>query len=135
MKTLKNQKGIDTMAKNTITKREALTQILALVEGHTDLEAYCTNEIALLDKKSEKSAEKSAEKAAAYATTRDTVAEILAGVENGMTVSDILNAGVFTNTDGTPMTNQRMTYILNTPEAKAVFTKSTVKGKTYYSLV
>lgn len=123
------------MAKNTITKREALTQILALVEGHTDLEAYCTNEIALLDKKSAKSAEKSAEKSAAYATMRETIADILTGAENGMTVTDILANGTFVDTDGKPVTNQKLTYVLNTVEGKAMFTKATVKGKTYYSLV
>lgn len=121
--------------KNTITKRDALNAILAKVQDTPALVAYCNHELELLDKKSAKSAEKSAEKSAAYATMRETIADILAGTENGMTVTDILANGTFVDTDGKPVTNQKLTYVLNTVEGKAMFTKATVKGKTYYSLV
>ena len=123
------------MAKNTITKRDALNAILAKVQDTPALVAYCNHELELLDKKSAKSAEKSAEKSATYATMRETIADILTGAENGMTVTDILANGTFVDADGKPVTNQKLTYVLNTTEGKAMFTKATVKGKTYYSLV
>ena len=118
------------MAKNTITKRDALTAILARVEDNAELTAYVQNELTLLERKSEKSAEKSAEKAKVYDTMRAQVVDILTANGEGMTVTDMLKTGEFGD-----ITNQKLTYALRQSIKDGTLRKATVKGKTYYSVV
>lgn len=109
-----------------ITKVEALTAILALVKDNADLTAFVEHELDLLAKKSAKSAEKSAEKLAEYATLADTIKSVLADTDSGLTVTEIVKA------TGLDITGQRVTYVLT--KYKDIFTKTTVKGKSYYKL-
>lgn len=113
------------MTKNTITKREALAQIKAIVSDYADLVAYCDNEIALLDRKSAKSAEKNAEKSAAYADMRTAIKGVLANTE-GMTATDIAKA--------IDTTCQKATYAMRDCVKDGTITVATVKGKSIYKL-
>lgn len=114
------------MAKNGMTKREALTSILAIVADNADLVAFCENEIALLDKKSAKSAEKNAEKDAMYADMRATIKTILADAVDGMTATDIAKA--------LDTTCQKATYAMTACVKDGSIVKVTVKGKNFYKL-
>ena len=110
---------------NKMTKVQALTAIMAKVSDTPQLVSFCEHELDLLAKKSAKSAEKSAEKNEQYATYADEVKAVLANLNEGLSVTDIIKE------TGLDITNQKMSYILNHTEG---FTKSKVKGVTLFTL-
>lgn len=111
------------------TKVQLLSEIAEIVKNNAELSDFVAHEIDLLNKKKAKSAEKSAEKAQVYVAVRTAVREILAGAENGMTITEILKE--YGDAD---MTNQKMTYALKAGIDDGTFTKVIVKGKTYYKV-
>ena len=131
-----------------ITKAMALNAILAVLDtvnpdtsyenevALADMVAYCNNELALLEKK--KSSTSKASKA--NAETRMALAEIILATleETGkpMTVSEMQTANekLRVATDGTPISNQRITSVCYSLVESSQIINTKDKKKSYFSI-
>lgn len=108
------------------TKREVLGIIAEAMADNADVVAYCTNEVALLDKKNEyrKTAPKKPTKAQLEAEAlKPKVYEIINA--EGKTSNDIAKV--------LDVSFQRVTPILKTLKGEGLIKAETVKGKTLYT--
>ena len=128
------------MAKNEMTKREVYTGLLEIeeVQANSEYVRVLTNEIALLDKK-KASSKKASEQTNNIAKL---VVEELSKIANAVTVTNLLTSSEVLKSyvceDGKPISNQRLSYIMNKLSDEKVedspLVKTTIKKVSYFTV-
>lgn len=104
-----------------MTKRDALVDILALVEGDADLAGFVTHEIELLDKRAS-AGRKPTPAQRENESLKSTIVSDLAEVDEGRTATDIAN--------GMGISVQKASQLLRQLTAEGLVTRTPGKGKT-----